>query len=240
MWDELFETLAAADPYGRQASIHNGNLLYNHSRPWISHVSLQGMEDTTPAIRQKYGKPTLWDEVRYEGNITSSFGSLSAAEEADRFWWGAALGVHVGHSETVLRAAVKDDDAQPLWWAKGGTLVGESPPRIAFFKQLWASTGADFGALTPAHASYGQAGDPVSDTLTGDSVQLVKFRRQGTWNVALPGGGGGGRAWKAVSVDYWGMTTTELPLPTSGATVAVDVHTLPFTLLFTKSAATAA
>ena len=239
VWDELFETLAAADPYGRQASIHNGNLLYNHSRPWISHVSLQGMEDTTPAIRTKYGKPTIWDEVRYEGNITSSWGALSAAEEADRFWWGAALGVHVGHSETVLRAAVKDDDAQPLWWAKGGTLVGESPSRIAFFKQLWASTGADFGALTPAQASYGQAGDPVSDTLTGDSVQLVKFRRQGTWNVPLPGGGDGG-AWKAVSVDYWGMTTTELPLPTSGATVAVDVNTLPFTLLFTKSAAAAA
>ena len=36
------------------------------------------------------------------------------------------------------------------------------------------------------------------------------------------------------------MTTTELPLPTSGATVAVDVNTLPFTLLFTKSAAAAA
>ena len=174
----------------------------------------------------------------YEGNITSAWGSLSGQEETDRFFWGASLGVYVGHSETVLRAAVKDDDAQPLWWAKGGTLVGESPSRIAFFKQLWASTGADFGALTPAQASYGQAGDPVSDTLTGDSVQLVKFRRQGTWNVPLPGGGDG--AWKAVSVDYWGMTTTELPLPTSGATVAVDVNTLPFTLLFTKSAAAAA
>eukprot|EP00966_Prymnesium_polylepis_P121626 2811264-Prymnesium_polylepis.2 len=37
VWDELFETLSAADPYGRQASIHNGNLLYNHSRPWITH-----------------------------------------------------------------------------------------------------------------------------------------------------------------------------------------------------------
>ena len=80
----------------------------------------------------------------------------------------------------------------------------------------------------------------MSDTLTGDSVQLVKFRRQGTWNVPLPGGGDDGGAWKAVSVDYWGMKTTELPLPTSGATVAVDVNTLPFTLLFTKSAAAAA
>ena len=30
VWDELFEALRAADPYGRQASIHNGPLLYNH------------------------------------------------------------------------------------------------------------------------------------------------------------------------------------------------------------------
>jgi hypothetical protein len=30
-WDELFRTLAKADPYGRQTSIHNGPLLYNHS-----------------------------------------------------------------------------------------------------------------------------------------------------------------------------------------------------------------
>ena len=62
VWDELFQTLSAADPYGRQMSIHNGALLYNHSRPWISHVSLQGREDDTPDLRPKYGKPVVWDE----------------------------------------------------------------------------------------------------------------------------------------------------------------------------------
>ena len=63
-WDKLFRTLAAADPYGRQMSIHNGPLLYNHSMPYITHVSLQGHEDDTPALRSKYGKPTIWDEVQ--------------------------------------------------------------------------------------------------------------------------------------------------------------------------------
>ena len=92
-WDDLFRTLSAADPYNRQMSIHNGNLLYNHSRPWISHVSLQGLEQQTPDIRQRYGKPVVWDEVRYEGDIPDSWGALSGAEESDRFWWGAALGV---------------------------------------------------------------------------------------------------------------------------------------------------
>ena len=116
VWDELFETLYAADPYRRQASIHNGALVYNHSRPWISHVSIQGLEEQTPELRARYGKPVIWDEVRYEGALPCcSWGSLSGEEEADRFWWGASLGVFVGHSETVLRADVKSDDDQPLW-----------------------------------------------------------------------------------------------------------------------------
>ena len=66
IWDELCQMLQAADPYKRQMSIHNGNLLYNHSRPWISHVSLQGLEDRTADIRARYGKPVVWDEVQCE------------------------------------------------------------------------------------------------------------------------------------------------------------------------------
>ena len=65
VWDELFAALSAADPYQRQASIHNGNLLYNHSRPWISHVSLQGLEDRTADLRRRYAKPLIWDEVEH-------------------------------------------------------------------------------------------------------------------------------------------------------------------------------
>ena len=135
-WDKLFRTLAAADPYGRQMSIHNGPLLYNHSMPYIAHVSLQGDEADTPRLRAAHGNPVVWDELCYEGNITCGWGSLSGEEDADRFFWGASLGVHVGHSETVLRAAVASSDAQPLWWAKGGALVGASPPRIRFFRAL--------------------------------------------------------------------------------------------------------
>ena len=155
-WDKLFRALVAADPYGRQASIHNGNLLYNHvlprgashrrrlhafglhavgshafaehgprsrpgaaaqSRPWIKHVSLQGLEDRTADLRRQFGKPLIWDEVQYEGDLPLAWGALSGAEEADRFWWGASLGVYVGHSETLLRQNVSNDE-QPLWWAK--------------------------------------------------------------------------------------------------------------------------
>ena len=65
---------------------------------------------------EPYGKPVVWDEVQYEGNITSGWGALSGEEETDRFFWGASLGVHVGHSETVLRHNVAVDDDQPLWY----------------------------------------------------------------------------------------------------------------------------
>merc|ERR1712070_1032465 len=50
------------------------------------------------------------------------------------FWWGATLGVFVGHSEVVLQLGVEDDD-QVMWWSKGGSLRGDSPPRMKFFKQ---------------------------------------------------------------------------------------------------------
>jgi hypothetical protein len=44
-WDTLFKTLAAADPYKREISVHNchqdAHGYYNHSQPWISHISLQ-------------------------------------------------------------------------------------------------------------------------------------------------------------------------------------------------------
>ena len=155
VWDDLFQALSAADPYKRQMSIHNGNLLYNHSRPWITHVSLQGLEDRTAEIRTKYAKPVIWDEVQYEGDIPPGWGRLTGQQEADRFWWGLSMGVFVGHSETILRPSVIDDD-QPLWWAKGGTLIGSSPARIAWLRSLQGRLfPPNIGALTPSKEHFG-------------------------------------------------------------------------------------
>jgi hypothetical protein len=78
VWDHLFRTLGAADPYGRQTSIHNGNLLYNHSRPWITHVSLQGHLDDTAGLRLQYGKPVVWDEVKCESFLLAAGGGVCA------------------------------------------------------------------------------------------------------------------------------------------------------------------
>merc|ERR1719506_710631 len=122
-WDKLFQALGKADPYGRMTGIHNGKYLYNHSQPWITHVSIQGLEDRTPALRTKYGKPLIWDEVRFEGDIPCcSWGALSGPEMTDRFWWAASLGIWAGHSETVLHHDIKEDDKQRHWESGLGTV----------------------------------------------------------------------------------------------------------------------
>lgn len=222
VWDELFETLAAADPYDRQTSIHNGNLLYNHSRPWISHVSLQGHEGDTAVLRAKYGKPVIWDEVQYEGRLPCcAWGSLSAEEMEDRFWLAASLGVYAGHSETILRPGVQDDDRQPLWWAKGGSLVGGSPSRIGFYRARLAAglLGPDFGAATPRQEQFGETpaydGTAVANSLTAmdNRSMLVRFLRLGTWVVPLPraaarGGSEPSRGWTVSVLDTFGAQLT--------------------------------
>ena len=89
-------------------------------------MSLQGRMDQTAGLRLQYGKPVVWDEEKYEGNITSEWGALSGVEEADRFWWGAAKGVYVGHSETVLSNDLPAyDDHQPLSLDVGGGVLDE-------------------------------------------------------------------------------------------------------------------
>lgn len=212
--------------------------LYNHSRPWVSHVSLQGLEDRTAELRARYRKPFIWDEVQYEGNIPNAWGALTGAEEADRFWWGAALGVHVGHSETILRQGVTDD-AQPLWWAKGGKLVGASAARIRWFRQVWSealsvSSGLpSFGELTPSQrafapesgAQHGPAASVLSDP--AGHFQYLHFLRTGSWIVPLPADANGS-AWRVTWLDYWRMTREEGALLTASSTnVTIEIATLP-------------
>ena len=245
VWDELFKTLSSADVYGRQMSIHNGNLLYNHSQPWISHVSLQGHEDDTPLLRQRYGKPVVWDEVKYEGDISSGWGALSGEEETDRFWWGASLGVHVGHSETILRPGM-DDDSQPLWWAKGGKLIGQSPSRIKWFRSLWEHNASrpDFTTLVPSQTYFGDSDHDsfVANVLAAPdgSFQSLHFLRPGRWTVPLASvaGTNAGARWHVRAVDYWNMDVAVVQaVAADAANVTIDVPEIPgnFEVVLTAS-----
>ena len=83
-------------------SIHNNGYLYNYSRPWITHFSIQHTHNKPKTLWRLYGKkPYVYDEVKYEGNNAQNWGSLSAPQMVQRFWWAAAQGAHGGHGEVL-------------------------------------------------------------------------------------------------------------------------------------------
>lgn len=134
-WDRYFDIVQAHDPYGHLRSVHNGKLIYDHSKAWVTHVSIQNglaVADFGRAVlyRDVYCKPIVYDEVKYEGNIEQRWGNISGEEMVHRFWQGTIAGTYVGHGETYMHPD------EILWWAKGGVLHGTSPKRIAFLKQV--------------------------------------------------------------------------------------------------------
>jgi hypothetical protein len=134
-WDRFFQVIEKNDPYEHLRSIHNGTRLYNHTKPWVTHVSLQNgsaVADFGRAglYRDVYLKPIVFDEAKYEGNLPQRWGNISAEEMVHRFWQGVIAGTYVGHGETYL----SPDDV--IWWSKGGVLRGESPARIAFVRRI--------------------------------------------------------------------------------------------------------
>ena len=135
-WDRYFQVVQAADPHQHLRSIHNGFILYDHAKPWVTHQSIQanamlhlGFEHIEK-WRSTNKKPVVIDECCYEGNIPHRWGNISGQEMVHRFWLGAVLGAYVGHGDTFL------DPQDVLWWAKGGVLHGESAPRLAFLRDI--------------------------------------------------------------------------------------------------------
>lgn len=138
-WDRYGSIIEELDVYHHMCSIHNGMQLYDYSRSWITHLSVQRVDfyrhvEYTDEYLEKYKKPVLWDEICYEGNISVGWGNITAQELVRRFWEAFMRGGHAGHGETYL------DDNDILWWSHGGILKGESGPRLAFLKQILEET----------------------------------------------------------------------------------------------------
>ena len=136
-WDRFFKIVQESDPYGHLRSVHNCRVLYDHAKPWVTHVSYQNFAFNLNLaqirdMREAYGKPVVVDEACYEGDIPQQWGSISAQELVRRFWEATIHGGTMGHGETYLHP----DDI--LWWSKGGVLHGQSPARIAFYRHILA------------------------------------------------------------------------------------------------------
>jgi PKD repeat protein len=142
-WDRFFQILQQEDPHQRLRGIHNCRGFYDHTRPWVTHVSVQhGDLARVLEWRDQYGKPVVVDECGYEGNIPQGWGRLTAQEMVRRFWVGTMAGGYVGHGETYRHPQ------DILWWSKGGVLHGQSPARIQWLKQFMAQS-PPFDKLEP-------------------------------------------------------------------------------------------
>ncbi|MFW5755920.1 MAG: DUF5060 domain-containing protein [Tangfeifania sp.] len=137
-WEGIGNLLQKEDPHQRFRGIHNWynseDHFYDHSRPWITHASVQTSQFYNAIKwRNQYKKPLLFDEMRYEGDVPSGWGNLSGEEMASYFWMAGLSGGYPTHGETLQNDS---DTTEVRWWAKGGTLTGESPDRIVFFKSV--------------------------------------------------------------------------------------------------------
>jgi hypothetical protein len=155
-WERFARIVQENDPVGHLLSIHNCREFYDHSRPWVTHASIQRQDiyktsETTTEWRDRWGKPVVIDECAYEGNIDQGWGNITGEEMTRRFWEGAVRGGYVGHGETY----VHPDDI--LWWAKGGELRGSSPERIRFLHQVMQD-GPDFLEPSPLDWDVPRAG----------------------------------------------------------------------------------
>ncbi len=151
-WAAIEEALAAGDPVGHLLSNHNFVRYWDFADPHATHACLQSADmESAPALMRRFGKPVVFDEFGYEGNIPHSWGNLSAFAQVDRFWKACVLGAYATHGETFA------DPDDVLWWAKGGVLKGESPARIAFLRSLIDSLP---GLLEPMPAFLADEEDP--------------------------------------------------------------------------------
>jgi hypothetical protein len=205
-WDRYFRIVMEEDPYGHLRSIHNGARWYDHTKPWVTHLSVQGGTDDVARWRRQYGKPIVVDECLYEGDIEFEWGNITAQELVRRFWAALVGGGYCGHGETYLCP----DDI--LWWSKGGVLHGESPSRIAFLRRLMED-GPDggFGPVSWAPPwNFPGAGKHQDDYV----LVYFGFRQPARYFLDLPAA----RAYAIELIDTWDMTIERLEGEHSGRT----------------------
>jgi hypothetical protein len=208
-WDRFFKIVQESDPYGRPRSVHNCRQFYDHTKPWVTHCSVQHSDlQQVRAWREAYRKPVVVDECCYEGTIPQGWGSISARELTHRFWLGTAGGGYVGHGETYLHP----EDV--LWWSKGGVLYGQSPPRIAFLRRL-LEQGPVVGLDPLDRYSVGRQGEHY--------LYYFGVRQPGRWTLDLSEGDN----YQIEVIDTWEMTITPIDGVFHGR-VTIDLPGKPY------------
>ncbi|MFC9333215.1 DUF5605 domain-containing protein [Arthrobacter sp. NPDC057009] len=205
-WERFAAIVQENDPNQHLLSIHNCREFYDHSRPWVTHCSIQRRDiyktaEMTTEWREQYGKPVVIDECAYEGNIDQGWGNITGEEMTRRFWEGAIRGGYVGHGETY----VHPEDI--LWWAKGGELRGTSPDRIGFLRRILEESPG--GHLEPLRGHW-----DVPSAGIKDRYELIYFGfNQPTYRRFVKPQD---QTFEIDVIDTWNMTVETLPGTFSG------------------------
>lgn len=199
-WDDLFQLVQEKDPYNHLRSIHNADIIYDYSKPWVTHVSYQYYNVVkspigTAILRDIYKKPIVNDEINYEGDIASRWGQLTGEELTYRFWNAIIGGGYATHGESYK--------ASP-WISYGGRLTGSSPSRIGFLRKIVESNPVGF--LEPIDHFF-------ENNMAGKEGEfyLIYFGKETPkkWDFILPKKGlAKGSKYKADIIDTWNMTIT--------------------------------
>jgi hypothetical protein len=202
-WDRLGSLVQQCDPCNHLRSIHNGSLLYDHNKAWVTHASIQnGVAVESPAsaemYRDTYRKPVVYDEIKYEGDASYRWADLTGPEIVHRFWCGTIGGTYVGHGDYF------NHQGNDTWTSFGGKLSGESAPRIAFLRKILE--GGPPEGLDPID----KWNDPNAAGQPG-KYYLIYFGKEKptTWAFQLYKNGlTAGMHFKVDVIDTWDMTIT--------------------------------
>jgi hypothetical protein len=215
-FDRFFHIVQQYDSVGHLRSIHYSHTMYDYSRPWVTHASMQTAAfDSAPNWLTIWGKPILFDEVQYEGNLNSRWGNLSGEEMLRRFWLGVIAGCYVTHGETYLdpNADLNENSTPTIWWSHGGKLHGTSPARIAFLRKLVEATATLAGkdskrtGLLAQNPSYYLNASSVDagGRATQEILYFMDYHQPIYYTFPLPDG-----TYTAELIDPWAMTVTPL------------------------------
>ena len=200
-WEHYAKILCDKDPYNHLRSVHNCMAFYDYTRPWVTHCSMQRQDlyrhvEYTDDYRIRYGKPVVWDEIAYEGNIEHGWGNISGQELVRRFWEASLRGGYAGHGETYVHPE------EILWWSHGGELHGESQDRIKFLHGILCETPGM--GLKRAPGSFDETVAWVDSPFADDSYEIhyFGFGRPSFRNFVKDSD----KIYKVEIIDTWDMT----------------------------------
>ena len=117
-FDRFFQICRDEDPHQRLRGNHNWydteDHFYDHAKPWVTHASLQTSQFFNALRwRERYKKPLLFDEMRYEGDVQSNWGNMTSQEMASYFWMAGLSGGYGTHGDTFDNRACGQETR---WW----------------------------------------------------------------------------------------------------------------------------